>query len=267
MTFLKTTNKIAFLVIVLAFCFFAIPKAHAADLAGVLDSDHDGLTDTEETTLYATDPNNADTDGDSFLDGREVDSGYSPHKGNSARMSQNDFDADGLNDAIEVTFHASLGNVDTDADGYSDYDEVMSGYDPASATTNLRLSRAVIVDRSTQRVSYRVNGIEMKNFPVSTGNPFTPTPAGEFSVQRKREYVDYIGVGYSYPHIRWNLQFLPHYYLHTATWHNDFGKRTRSHGCVNMREADAAFLFKYLDVGVPVTVTGTTPIHLYVASK
>ncbi len=263
MIFSKMTNKIVYIAFVLSLACFWAPVAHA----DVLDSDHDGLTDTEETTLYATDPNNADTDGDSFLDGREVDSGYSPHFGNGARLGQTDFDADGLNDALEIHFHSNLGSKDTDGDGHLDLDEVLFGYDPSSAATDIRLSRAVIVDRSTQRLSYQVSGIEMKNFPVSTGNPFTPTPEGEFSVQRKREYVDYIGVGYSYPHTRWNLQFLPHYYLHTAYWHNDFGVRTRSHGCVNMREADAGFLFKYLDVGVPVTVTGTTPIHLYVASK
>lgn len=267
MTFSKTTSNIVVGALLLVASLFSFSAVHAATVAGVVDSDHDGLTDTEETTLYATDPNNADTDGDSFLDGREVDSGYSPHKGNSARLSQTDFDGDGLSDAHEIKFHTSLGSKDTDGDGFSDLEEVLHGYNPASAAPDLRLSRAVIVDRSTQRMSYQVSGIEMKNFPVSTGNPFTPTPAGTFAVQVKREYVDYIGVGYSFPHTHWNLQFLPHYYLHTAYWHNDFGIRTRSHGCVNMREADAAFLFKYLEVGVPVTVTGTTPIHMYVAKN
>lgn len=253
-------NNILYGALVLgAILLFATPV-----FAASVDSDNDGLNDNDEMSLYATDPHNADTDGDTFSDGREIASGYSPHKGNSVRMSQNDFDGDGINDAMEMKFSSSLGNVDTDTDGYSDFDEIMSGYDPKSASIDVRLPRAVVVNRTTQRMSYLVNGIEMKNFPVSTGNPFTPTPAGNFSVQAKREYVDYIGVGYRYPHIRWNLQFLPHYYLHTATWHNDFGKRTRSHGCVNMREADAGFLFKYLEVGVPVTVTGTTPARIYV---
>ncbi len=42
-----------------------------------LDSDSDGLTDTEET-LYGTDPHLADTDRDSFLDGNEVFHLYNP---------------------------------------------------------------------------------------------------------------------------------------------------------------------------------------------
>lgn len=35
------------------------------------DSDSDGLTDAEEATLYGTDPQNPDTDGDGILDGAE----------------------------------------------------------------------------------------------------------------------------------------------------------------------------------------------------
>jgi hypothetical protein len=41
------------------------------------DSDNDGLRDWEEE-LFHTDPRNPDTDGDGYLDGEEVDSGYNP---------------------------------------------------------------------------------------------------------------------------------------------------------------------------------------------
>lgn len=41
------------------------------------DSDHDALTDVEET-LYGTSATNADTDGDGFTDGAELMNGYSP---------------------------------------------------------------------------------------------------------------------------------------------------------------------------------------------
>jgi serine/threonine-protein kinase len=41
------------------------------------DTDGDGLSDTDETSL-GTDPNNADTDGDTFSDGAEVDAGTDP---------------------------------------------------------------------------------------------------------------------------------------------------------------------------------------------
>ncbi|MFT3771996.1 MAG: L,D-transpeptidase [Minicystis sp.] len=40
------------------------------------------------------------------------------------------------------------------------------------------------------------------------------------------------------------------YALHGAFWHNDFGK-PRSHGCVNLAPADAAWLFEWTDPQVP----------------
>lgn len=42
------------------------------------DTDADGLTDREEAETYKTNPILADTDGDSYADGSEVQSGYNP---------------------------------------------------------------------------------------------------------------------------------------------------------------------------------------------
>ncbi len=65
-----------------------------------LDSDQDGLTDSEEA-LYGTDPNKVDTDGDGLADRDEV------------RV----FKTDPL-------------NPDTDLDGFNDGIEIQNGYDP-----------------------------------------------------------------------------------------------------------------------------------------
>ncbi len=51
----------------------------ASNLNFFQDTDHDGLSNEEEKTL-GTDPNNADTDGDGYSDGVEVESGYNPLK-------------------------------------------------------------------------------------------------------------------------------------------------------------------------------------------
>jgi hypothetical protein len=43
-----------------------------------LDTDNDGLFDGEEVKIYTTDPNNPDSDGDTYQDGEEIRNGYSP---------------------------------------------------------------------------------------------------------------------------------------------------------------------------------------------
>lgn len=58
------------------------------------------------------------------------------------------------------------------------------------------------------------------------------------------------------------------YALHAAYWHDDFGK-TRSHGCVNLPPADAAWLFDWTDPPVPkdwhgaVSPQGGTMVYLH----
>ncbi len=42
------------------------------------DTDKDGITDYDEITIFKTDPLVADTDGDGFPDGAEIESGYNP---------------------------------------------------------------------------------------------------------------------------------------------------------------------------------------------
>ena len=51
-----------------------------------VDSDNDGLTERDEAKVFKTDPNNPDTDGDTYPDGTEVRSGFDP-KG-SGRLLQ-----------------------------------------------------------------------------------------------------------------------------------------------------------------------------------
>ena len=44
-----------------------------------LDTDSDGLFDNEEVNIYKTNPTNPDTDGDTFVDGQEISNGYNPN--------------------------------------------------------------------------------------------------------------------------------------------------------------------------------------------
>lgn len=224
-----------------------------------LDTDQDGLSDDDEITLYFSDPNKSDTDSDGFIDGEEVKNHYSPLV-KSKKMYEVDTDKDGLNDWLELNFKTNLMVVDTDKDGVNDYEEVMRAQNPTNPDRTATTSRRLEVDLTSQQLKYVVDEKLITKFPVSSGMPKTPTPVGSFEIMYKVPMMRYRGADYDLPNVKWNMAFKGGgYFIHTAYWHNNFGKKTNSHGCVNMRVADAALLYKYIDVGTQVTVVGATP--------
>lgn len=233
--------------------------------ASDIDFDEDSLTNDMEV-VWHTDPQNPDTDGDGYLDGIEIKNGYSALQGGGVRVYSHDLDKDGLSDWHEYWFKSNAGVADSDGDGKNDLDEVLHGNSPIEE--GKIFDRKIVVNRSTQQMQYMVDGIDVKTFPVSTGNPKTETPEGVFEILDKKEKKDYIGPGYHMKDVMWNMQFIKKggYYLHSAYWHNDFGKRTHSHGCINMTIADAKFIYPYVDVGVPVEVVGKTPSRFKVGT-
>jgi hypothetical protein len=245
----------------MAILFFLFPTF----VFTAIDTDNDGLSDEQEA-IYYTDAQNPDTDGDGYEDGIEIEKGYSPHKGGGARMGEYDYDNDGLSDWLEMWFGSDIGNKDTDGDGYTDFTEVSYGYSPVDHQPLQKYERRIEVDKSNQRLYYYVDKAKIFDFPVSTGNPQTETPTGEFIVQRMLDDKRYRGPGYDYSGVKWNMQFIPMYYIHGAYWHDDFGERTRSHGCVNMKTEDAEVLYKHVEVGMPVKVVGDTPKKYFVGT-
>lgn len=95
-------------------------------VAGMIDSDGDGLSDDDEEVL-GTDPNNPDSDGDGMPDGWELSNDLDPLTANS----DGDADNDGLTDLQEHQNGTDPNNPDSDGDGLSDGDEVtIYGSDP-----------------------------------------------------------------------------------------------------------------------------------------
>jgi hypothetical protein len=93
-------------------------------VTGLLDSDDDGLADTDEEIIYGTDPNNPDSDADGLSDGDEVNIHHTD-------PNNPDSDSDGLSDGDEVNIHhTDPDNPDTDGDGMPDGWEVNNGLDP-----------------------------------------------------------------------------------------------------------------------------------------
>ncbi len=106
------------------------------------------------------------------------------------------------------------------------------------------------VDLSEQRlVAYRGHK-PVQAFIISSGLPGTPTVTGNFRIWAKTPLQDmYAGnraAGYSYyiKDVPWVQYFYKDYGFHGAYWHNNFG-HPMSHGCINMRNEDAKWLFDW----------------------
>lgn len=119
--------------------------------------------------------------------------------------------------------------------------------------------RWVEVDLRNQRTTLYTGSTAVQTFTISSGLPRTPTVTGEFKVWHKTTSQTMSGGSraagdfYSLPNVKWNTYFYKDYAFHTAYWHNNFGQ-PMSHGCVNMREADAKILYDFAPIGTTVIV-------------
>lgn len=123
------------------------------------------------------------------------------------------------------------------------------------------LAQAIQVDLSEQRLIAYQYGIPVNSFLVSTGVRNHPTPIGSTTITDKIPVMDYRWYygpdnpnNYNLKNVKWNLRFKPHYYIHSAYWHNNFGQ-VMSHGCVNTSLPDAEWLYNWATVGTTVTIT------------
>ena len=86
---------------------------------------------------------------------------------------------------------------------------------------------------------------------MSAGLANTPTVAGQFRIQTKLVSTRMRGPGYDLPNVPYTMYFYRGYAIHGTYWHNNFG-HPMSHGCVNLRTADAAWLFDWASIGTLV---------------
>ena len=113
--------------------------------------------------------------------------------------------------------------------------------------------RWIDINLSTQRL-YAYDGDKLiKTFIVSTGLPSTPTVTGRFRIYVMYTSTLMSGPGYYLPGVPWTMYFYGGYGIHGTYWHNNFGF-PMSHGCVNMRNEDAEWVFKFARVGTLVNI-------------
>ncbi|OGL88771.1 hypothetical protein A3H75_01665 [Candidatus Uhrbacteria bacterium RIFCSPLOWO2_02_FULL_51_9] len=119
--------------------------------------------------------------------------------------------------------------------------------------------KEVVVDLSDQRLYVYEDGALKRSFFVSTGLYSHPTPTGSFALEKVPSvlYSAYYGPGdpgnYDYGWVANNLRIKPHYFIHTAYWHNDFGHR-RSHGCVNVEKSNNDWIYAWANDDTSLTI-------------
>lgn len=104
------------------------------------------------------------------------------------------------------------------------------------------------VDLSEQMLYAYEGTRSIASFITSTGTKKYPTVTGTFRVRMKvSEQTMSGGVGteaYSLPGVKWVMYFHSGYAFHGTYWHTNFGT-PQSHGCVNLTEENAKWLFDF----------------------
>jgi hypothetical protein len=126
--------------------------------------------------------------------------------------------------------------------------------------------KLIHVDLPTQTVTAFEGSTMVFSSRCSSGGKGTRTPTGEFSTYHKSPSVhmtnqDEEGAKHYYhlPGVPWTSFFTGYgNAFHGTYWHNDYG-RPRSHGCVNLKSADAKWLYRWCLPTVPV---GEDYLHL-----
>ena len=134
-----------------------------------------------------------------------------------------------------------------------------------TATATIGRKLTMDVDNKTKQMYVYRDDRLLRKIPVSLGKKSTPSSSGTMVVMEKKESTVFdtfaeLGPVEGYrtnityaQRITWSGQ-----YIHAAPWSvGDQGRRNVSHGCVNMSNGNAVWLFRQTMVGDPITVKGT----------
>lgn len=109
------------------------------------------------------------------------------------------------------------------------------------------------VDISKQRAYAYEGSTLVRSFVVSTGIAAYPTVTGTYRIYVKYRYAPMSGVGWYLPNVPYVMYFYKGYGLHGTYWHNNFGT-PMSHGCINFKTDDAAWVYGFTVVGSVVNL-------------
>lgn len=151
----------------------------------------------------------------------------------------------------------NLASADINGDGHEDIITAPSYWDSAARSEHYKY---IDVNLTEQKLYAYENDQLVNSFLISSGVSKHPTPIGNFSVFLKRESVDmtwFYGPddpdNYDLADVPHVLSFSSAYTIHGTYWHNNFGHRM-SHGCVNASRENAAWIYQWAQIGIPVFV-------------
>lgn len=112
---------------------------------------------------------------------------------------------------------------------------------------------------------YRGTTVE-KTFPICSGKPYdgNESDTGTFFINVRYQVQTMRGPGYVSPNVKWVSYYNGSEGFHTADWNYEgiaLGDPTNygSHGCINMYEQDAKWVFDNAPAGTMVKVSGLAP--------
>ena len=186
---------VLFALAIASFSFFAMAEERVATNKNIfLDSDQDGLSDTEEKT-YGTNPNNPDTDGDGYSDGAEVQSGYDPLKPSPGDKLVSEVKTTMATDSASAPDPAAKNLTDEVTQKIAD---LVNTSDPNNQNVTIDQVKAIVDESLNTQVSkdelpvVTKDELIIKKQPVLQG--LTET---QIAAIKKNDFADYL-VGISY---------------------------------------------------------------------
>ncbi|MBP9739031.1 L,D-transpeptidase/peptidoglycan binding protein, partial [Candidatus Saccharibacteria bacterium] len=164
-------------------------------------------------------------------------------------------------DGTELADKQSLSNaIASGLAAGNDVSETMNIQVAAHKTVNMSAyDKWIEVDLSQQRTTAYERATPIKTFTIASGMRGYETVKGEFAIwlrvrsQTMQGGSKADGSYYNIPNVEWVSYFYKDYALHGAWWRKVFGYPA-SHGCVNMTNTDAQWVYEWAPIGTKVIV-------------
>ena len=172
---------------------------------------------------------------------------------------------------VEITYNRSYAEKACDAlQNGEDFNVTLPAKVTKFSVEQKLVEMRIVVDKTTQTASVYKNDELVKTFPVCTGRTgMGESTSGTFFIYLRYASQDMRGRNFNgSPYLSPNVHWVSYYHggegFHTAMW-NYNGIATGdpanhgSHGCINMYEQDARWVYENCPRGTIVQVVGSTP--------